>query len=399
MATMTARIGGRTGYLPSLDGWRALAIVGVLFAHDLPWSIWGFSNGLLLALGGFGVNLFFAISGILITTRILEEERACGAFNIKGFYLRRICRIQPAAMAYLVVIGLLMLFRVIEGRWSYWLAGLLMYENFVWHPSTVPFSLYEGHFWSLAVEEHFYILLSVILFFVLRRRLAWMIALYAVFFTIHSFALSHGLFDPVATGRRTYWQIDFLLFPAILAVALQRPKVRDWAMRYWKPWLAFAVTLAAAVLHRLSVALRQPGTHALTPHEWINEMGLLAQFFFALWVAASMLHGSSWTTRVLELAPLRFVGKISYSLYLWHILFFFRAGPNHITNPVLLALSGERIKFVAAFAVAALSYYLLERPMMRLGHRLAPPAQPGRKDLGLETSKACLPDEDGPVAA
>lgn len=181
MATTTAMTESRTGYLPSLDGWRALAIVGVLFAHDLPWSIWGFSNGLLLALGGFGVNLFFAISGILITTRILEEERACGAFNIKGFYVRRICRIQPAAMAYLGVIGLLMLFRVIEGRWSYWLAGLLMYENFVWHPSTVPFSLYEGHFWSLAVEEHFYILLSVILFFVLRRRLAWMIALYAVF--------------------------------------------------------------------------------------------------------------------------------------------------------------------------------------------------------------------------
>ena len=84
MATTTAMTESRTGYLPSLDGWRALAIVGVLFAHDLPWSIWGFSNGLLLALGGFGVNLFFAISGILITTRILEEERACGAFNIQG---------------------------------------------------------------------------------------------------------------------------------------------------------------------------------------------------------------------------------------------------------------------------------------------------------------------------
>jgi peptidoglycan/LPS O-acetylase OafA/YrhL len=99
-------------------------------------------------------------------------------------------------------------------------------------------------------------------------------------------------------------------------------------------------------------------------------------------VVSTMLHARSWSTRVLESAPLRFIGKISYSLYLWHVLFFSRIAPQaHVTNPVLVALSGRPAKYVATLCVALLSYYLLEKPMMRLGHRLAPPMLPGRPEL------------------
>src|ERR1700731_4331889 len=92
----------KSGYIPSLDGWRAIAILGVMWVHDdAKVSIAGHSLVDYQYIGGYGGSLFFAISGILITTRILEEESLCGFFDIKKFYIRRIFRIQPAAWAYL----------------------------------------------------------------------------------------------------------------------------------------------------------------------------------------------------------------------------------------------------------------------------------------------------------
>jgi peptidoglycan/LPS O-acetylase OafA/YrhL len=84
----------------------------------------------------------------------------------------------------------------------------------------------------------------------------------------------------------------------------------------------------------------------------------------------------------LETNVFRFIGRISYSLYLWHILFFFRIDPStDVANRVMLALSGRPTKQIVALLVATLSYYFIEKPMVRLGHRLAPAASPGRPEL------------------
>jgi len=367
----------KSGYLPSLDGWRALAILGVMMTHDLPWVIAGHSNAMFKGFGGYGVNLFFAISGLLITTRILEEESLVGHFDIRRFYIRRIFRIQPVAILYLAVIAALMLFHVIHDHWYYWVAAMFMFENFVWHPSAIPFAFFEGHFWTLAVEEHFYILLSLTLLWLRKSRMAVLGVLWVVLFVAEKIAEKQRWFDPFYSERRTYWQLDYLIFAAIAALALQRPAV--------KPWVAFAITIVAVMLHRESIQIRHMDG-AFSPQGWLNELGLISQFFFTLWVAATMLHPKSWTTRLLESALLRFIGRLSYSLYLWHVLFFSSFEPvTNITNPVLLALSGRPAKYFASFGVAILSYYLLEKPMMRLGHRLAPPATPGRPELVEET--------------
>ncbi|HZL25292.1 MAG TPA: acyltransferase [Acidobacteriaceae bacterium] len=372
-----------TGYLPSFDGWRALAILAVMVAHDPPWTIAGYSTANIQARGGYGVNLFFAISGILITTRILQEERLKGFFDIRQFYIRRIFRIQPAAMVYLAAIAALMIVHVIHDRWYYWTAAMFMFENFVWHPAVAPVAFFEGHFWTLAVEEHFYVLLSLFLLFVRRFRLSVLATAWVVFFVIEKIGSAHGFFNPELTGRRTYWQIDFLILAATAATALQQqPKVREWALRYWKPWTAFTVTIAVLILHRVSVHLRHPALAAFSVDGWLDEIGILSQFFFALWVVATMLHPRSVTTRLLEWTPLRYIGRLSYSLYLWRVLFFSSLAPEtHITSPALLALSGRPAKYIAAFGFAMLSYYIVEKPMMRLGHRLAPPVTPGRLDL------------------
>lgn len=371
-----------TGYLPSLDGWRAVAILGVLVSHDLPWSIAGHSNAGLKGFGGTGVQLFFAISGVLITTRILEEESLAGSFNIKSFYIRRLFRIQPAALGYLTVTGLLIAAGVIHDYWTFWLAALFLYENYAYRGLTVdPRSYFSGHFWTLAVEEHFYLLLSLFLYCIKRYRLAILVALYIVLVAAEQYAESHGLVPPIVQ-RRTQWQLHSLVFPAAFAVALRRPAVLDWTKRLLTPWRAFAFWFAVVVVHRIVVHRLRPGVSAFGGPWLLNELYFFGEIFFTLMVVATMLHAHSWSTRVLESAPLRFIGKISYSLYLWHVLFFSRIAPEaHVTNRVLVALSGRPAKYFAALCAALLSYYLLEKPMMRLGHRLAPPMLPGRPEL------------------
>lgn len=371
------------GYLPSLDGWRAIAILGVLMTHDLPWVALGHSNTSFRGYGGLGVNLFFAISGLLITTRILEEEELIGRFDVNRFYIRRFFRIQPAAVLYLSVVAILISAKVVHDGWRYWLGALFLYENFLWRgPVVVPFSYFVGHFWTLAVEEHFYILLSLLLFLIKRFRLAALLGIIVVLNLVTHYAVHHDLTDLDISDRRTYWQISYLLFPAALAVALRRPEVKRWAVRFWRPWTAFMVTAILLLLHRYAGQVHSHEGFGFPRHGWSHEVGLLSRFFFALWIVATMLHGRAWMTRLLEWRPLRWIGRISYSVYLWHVLFFFRASAEtQITNPVILALSIRPVKYVAAFGVAALSYYFIEKPLMRLGHRLAPPATAGRPEL------------------
>lgn len=372
----------KTGYLPSLDGWRALAIFGVMLTHDTAWIGPGPKKPIWQDWGGDGVYLFFALSGVLITTRILEEERLRGFFDIRGFYIRRFFRIQPPALVYLGIIALLMLAGILHDSWHYWFGGLFLYENFLWKGEVcVPHSFFVGHFWTLAVEEHFYILLSIIMLSFRRYRIVAILSIYLVLMAAQRYAQHHGHFSEPGF-RRTYWQLQFLLFPAALAIVLQRHRVRQWAVRWMQPWRVCLFTIVTLYLHHIKSVLTHNESGPGFVGAMNTELGMVCRYYFALWVVSTMLHPEAWTTRVLELKPLRWLGKISYSLYLWHVLFFFRVVPEtHVTQPVLLALSGKPAKYIAAVAMAALSFYLLELPMMRLGHRLAPPAKPGRPEL------------------
>jgi peptidoglycan/LPS O-acetylase OafA/YrhL len=372
----------RSGYIPSLDGWRAFAILGVMWTHDLTWHLAGHSLEPLQNAGGSGVDLFFAISGILITTRILEEESIRGYFDVKKFYIRRIFRIQPAAWLYLAVIGVLMAAGVVHILWRHWLGALGMYENFIYDgPANDYQGFFVGHFWSLAVEEHFYILLSLFLLFVKRGRTALLAWTFLGLFAFRVYAGEHGYLT-YSAWRKTQYALPALVYGACFASALRSGNFRRWAEQYLRPWIVFAVTIAV-------VAGREVLNHALWPSpsdfhlsSIANSIGILRLFFFAIWIVSTMLHGGSLATRFLEWTPLRWIGRVSYSLYLWQVLFFFRISPRvGVTWPVLVALSGRPAKYIAAFGTAALSYYFVEKPFMRIGHRLAPPATPGRSEL------------------
>ena len=362
---MPAAPRSRSGYLPSLDGWRAVAILSVIAVHDRPYLLFGYSLRALQNYGSLGVVLFFAISGILIPWRILEEETLTGRFHLKLFYIRRLFRIQPAAIAYLTVVAALAFFGLVEISWRHWTGALLMYENFLYRDDVAnwTFGYFTGHFWTLAVEEHFYLLVSLALFFVRRQRVAKFLGALLVLKAVQ-FLLQHHTADPLL--RRTWWQIHVLLWPTTAAIALRQPAIRAWAERWLRPGFVFGVTAAVG---------------AVAYHHAPNWLLNVLEYAFTLWIAATMLHPRSLITRALEWRPLRFLGRISYSLYLWHVLFFSADSLAPVHSRALVVLSGPHLKYLSAFAAAVASYYLLEKPFIRLGHRLAPPATAGHRDL------------------
>jgi peptidoglycan/LPS O-acetylase OafA/YrhL len=375
-----------TGYMASLDGWRAVSILAVLFDHDYAHFAGAYSLRPWQDFGGNGVVMFFAISGILICSRILEEENVRGRVNLRGFYLRRVFRIQPAAIAYLAAIALLTLMGWIAQDWKYWSGSLFMYRNYqinVLDPRIGAAGFFTGHFWTLAVEEHFYLLLSLFLFFVRSRRLLWLGTAFATSMFLFLLGSKVGLHGAVSGFRQTPYQLHFLVLPAILALLLQRNDVRSWFQMRMKPWVAFASTfIAVAVvlaLHQAAFHFTGIAPRILGKLSWVDILLLGWPF----WIVATVLHPSSITTKVLELSWMRWVGRLSYSLYLWHILFFRGTWPEEIdqAKSPLLYLTHAPWNYLAAFAAASLSYYFVEKPLMRFGHRLAPPATPGRQDM------------------
>lgn len=341
----------RPGYIASLDGWRAVAILWVVSSHNQPWNIGWISNHWLRATGYRGVQLFFALSGFLICTRLLREEKMFGSISLRSFYTRRVFRIQPAALTYLAVLSLLMLIGTVPRAWAAVAGAALMIRN-VFPVRELNWD--TAHYWSLAVEEHFYLLLPGFLVLCKRHRLRIMSALVVAFEVWRIYVLhTPALRDPAAdTYMRTDMVLGGLLLGCVFAIALMRHELSAFASTYLTPWLALFYT--GIVFTRLALH------HSNLDHA-------LEITVYPLLIVATALHPESWITRFLELAPIRFVGRISYSLYLWQELFFnyfVPAAPHTFRSHGYLC-------WCAAFGCAIGSYYLIETPLIRRGHRIA----------------------------
>ena len=336
-------VGNRANHIPTLDGWRALAIFMVLIQHATISA--GHSIPLLSKLGPHGVQIFFVLSGYLITTRFLEDD--C---SLHRFYVKRVFRILPLVCLYLAVLWLLraklplvrgeLLSSLFFAR-NYTISAILGHNAAGW---------FTTHFWSLALEEQFYLLWPPILAFAgmrAGRRIA-MYGVVAVFlWRVLCTFIGPSIYSPTqAWYLRPEFHFDSLLLGCVLA--LTWPAVRSRFKRR---------RLLASISFLLWIALV-----VMTP----SFPSTLEALAVAGMITATVLHPTGLTGRLLETHPLRFVGRISYGLYVWQQLFLVPEATGH----PLGRLQTWPLSILVVFVIGATSYYAFERPLLRIGDRM-----------------------------
>lgn len=336
-------------YLPALDGLRGIAVLLVLFIHA---QFAPFPGGFL------GVDLFFVLSGYLITTGLLHEYAKTQQINLRAFYMRRVLRLLPALLVTLVLAVLMELHR---GNLSSdeitrnVLLALFYVAN--WARALADVSLSKlDHTWSLSIEEQFYLLWPLALGWLLKRCAPARILQGLAFLIVCLMFYRAWLYWPNHFARTYYGfdtRADAMLSGCWLAGWLFWQ--RDQRSPLWRcavpVWLIIFAGLIGGT--RYGQAVYPLGLYTLV------AAGT------ALLLAEIILYPIGWLARALSIEPLRYVGKISYGLYLYHfVLFSTTPPPIAHPNPVRQALD-----FAATFALAALSYHLIETPCLRLKRR------------------------------
>ncbi|MDO9396235.1 MAG: acyltransferase family protein [Herbiconiux sp.] len=342
---------------PDIQGLRMIAVVAVILDHLVAWPTGGFA----------GVDVFFVISGFLITGILLKEHEKTGRISFVGFYRRRLKRIVPAATATLVltIVAAFILFSSPKFVQTAWDAFYAFFFTANWHFALAGTDYFQAgdapsplqHFWSLSVEEQFYFVWPWLMVGVLalaglhaktnRRRTVTGIVMVLIVAASFAWALYDTVADPTVAYFSTFTRAWELGFGALLAIST--------------PWWSRIPDLIRPVLG------------------WLGLLGILASYFVindtlpfpAPWAALPVLAtglvivgGTGGPQRFLW--PLTnpvsvYIGNISYSLYLWHFPIIIFAGVVIGGNPWLFF--PITIVLIAAFAVG--SYLLIEEPIMR----------------------------------
>lgn len=355
----------RSVYIPTLNGWRAIAISLVLAAHSVPMLLnsgtrFGYLSAQLFSHGGIGVDIFFAISGYLICSLLLQEKDKTGQIDLFGFYTKRSFRILPPLFFYLSVIALLKIGSVLPMV----SAGELISSAFFVRNYFGWGSWYTGHFWSLAVEEHFYLFVPVML-----ASLRWKTGLQTALGIVVCCALIR-LFEANVTDLkvefRTEARLDAIMYGVIAALLVFR----------FKPAIEKHLTgrvVIGAVLASVFVCY-------LFPYMPIRRTAIA---MMSPWIIVfTALHSENIISKILELRPIQWIGKLSYSIYIWQSLFLV---PEDRSMPFLQSFP---FAFFAIFVCSSISYYLIEKPSIRAGHVLAKQFEPVSMSSDLAVSQS-----------
>lgn len=383
-ARVAAALGGT---LHGLDGLRGLAILGVLCAHFL--NAWP-GTGTLdraaitgLGLGWAGVDLFFVLSGLLITGILVDTLGARGWWST--FLVRRALRIFPLYYLALALFGLLgpslgLIDPWTFGRWGWWYWAYLGNWAFAFQQVIPPLS----HFWSLAVEEQFYLAWPLVVLAARGRRLAWVAGGIFLCGPLLRAWVVYGTGWPVGSAYRvTPGRLDQLALGALLAVLLRDPALRPRLLRAW-PWLAAA---GAAGFLALGLANGPFDMHRAPLELWSHT--LLGLAFAGLVVAAVAGEGTGvGLQRLLLRRPLQALGRWSYGVYVFHYFVHLWALGALRATPWGAGLLASRAGYAlyaaagagASVALAALSWRLVERRALALKRFFVarPPGAPPR---------------------
>ena len=351
--------------LPCLDGLRAISILFVLFSHAAPTINLALPSWMyfLFARGDLGVFIFFILSGFLITYLLLGEYEASGTISLRNFYMRRVLRIFPAFYTYLLVLALLTIFGIVPIAWVHFAdAGFFLWNyQHLWNSAGGQGFWFLGQFWTLSLEEQFYLLWPFSLFLLKPRRGAWVaLALICVMPVIR--VVSYQLF-PEQRGQLTmmlHTGADSLMFGCLLAILMKHHKtdkiVAYFASPFWPIFAALFVWIISPV-----IADQLPGRLA---GGYANTLGrTLTGFSMAFLIAWLLKNPGCLGGRWLTSKPAVHIGVLSYSIYLWQQLFL---------TPLNKTWTGQfPYNLGCAYAAALLCHYFVEKPFLKLKNRFA----------------------------
>ena len=385
----------RRGWIPELDGLRAVAALVVVLAHHDPSpyeparaSVYGVLTGVRLVIpGALGVVFFFTLSAFLLTYLGRREWERTDGFDLRSFYVRRALRIWP--LYGVSIVAGLVLARQNGWIWDHLWLWVLFLSNW-----SLVFSGWDGHvnrapvsfdiLWSIGVEEQFYLLFQLLLVAALASRraaLAIVVGLFVGSAVLRAASLRLpyllGEWDPVLAWNQMYYAtVTYIDTFAAGAVAgwIVSGSDRRWARVLSRRGMGWLVALAA-----LSVCLAwraQPWYPDEAFRSFILTSTGLVFATILLWVTA---NGRAWVSAVLRSRPLRLLGVVSYGIYVWHPF------ADALTRPWLTALAlPTDLKLVVMLTgyvavtvgLACLSYVLVEGPCLRLKDRLVRPGHP-----------------------
>ncbi|AKU17736.1 acyltransferase family protein [Luteipulveratus mongoliensis] len=362
-ALRATRASTQEGRRPDIQGMRAIGVLAVMLSHA----------GITSVAGGYvGVDVFFVISGFLITGIITREVERTGSISIAGFYARRAQRILPAAAVVLLSVIVVSAFTYTSGdlsliltdvRWTTFFAqNINLAQEGSGYFSTDTFVSPVQHFWSLAVEEQFYLawplVIGSVAWVVNRRRgrsrasrRSFLLACAVVALVISAISLAWSVHATAVSPQIAYYSTFTrgyeLGIGAAVAVLIEQLRQVPSPVKGLASWLGLAAVVVACATYTADAPF--PGYQALLP-----VMG-------AALILAGGIDGPAWGARtVLGLRPMRFIGDISYSLYLWH-------WPMLVIPVVLrghpISLVGRIGLMLASIVMAWLSYRFIESPV------------------------------------
>jgi len=352
--------------MPELDTLRGVAILLVVLYHGLFWSLQddqltpaARQIGLLFRGGWCGVQLFFVLSGFLITGILADSKGRSSYF--RTFYLRRALRILPVLLLF---IAILLATHVVT--WKFALLSIAFLAN-VAQLLGVP--LQYPPLWSLAVEEHFYALWpATVRWMSLRGVAITSLALFVISPAIRAFAFAQGATDGMA--YYTWFTLDGLALGGLMAIVARIGSRK-------------AFTIGAVAI--LAIGFLGGATLVMT-HEWSRNTIIgaafsptMLYFLFGGTIAASLLIGSSSRSALVNIRWLQFLGDISYGLYLIHLLCFWlydRVVTKQGTLTAAFVLARFAIAGGAAIILATLSRRYFESRFLRMKERITPPGAP-----------------------
>jgi peptidoglycan/LPS O-acetylase OafA/YrhL len=314
--------------------------------------------------GPFGVKVFFVISGFLITKLLLNEERRHGSVSIKGFYIRRAFRIWPVAYAYLLVVALLAWKHVIFVAPHHFIYAGTFLMNHVQGANW-----FTGHFWSLAIEEQFYVVWPVI--FLLTARRGRLICCLLILFLAPLLRTLAYLYEPAIYGEMQLSLLfmgDAIAIGCLLALVSTELENSPIVRRIINLRCFFVIPILSVVMY---TALKLFPAFYFAAGEPIAHLSIAA----TLW---KVMHVRDTAFRFLNTEPLVKIGVFSYSLYVWQQLFLNPTSPS--------VLSHLPLNLLLVCAATTFSYFWIEVPFLRLRPRLLIWSQTPRRSIDVQPS-------------